>query len=194
MLVKYKQSLLDIETHALINRGKRILYEKYGKKFSVAETIRYYMRGTITLDMLPKSVSAYLTEFVAHISLDNRILGITLFGSYSRLENSKYSDIDLFIVFDGKKMEAFNLLFSVLDLLGKYRDEMSLVGIYSDISPFIVPLSDLNLFRPIYFNILGDGIVLFQRGPAIEDFKKLIMNKKVKRFIVDSSEVISWTP
>ncbi|MCL4323622.1 MAG: nucleotidyltransferase domain-containing protein [Candidatus Thermoplasmatota archaeon] len=193
-MVKYKQSLLDVETHDLINRGKKVLLEKYGKPFSIAETIRYYMQGAVTFDRLPKSVISYLTEFVTLMSVDNRVMGLILFGSYSRGSQTKSSDIDVFMVFNGKKIDAFDLLLSVNDLLEMHRNAMSLAGIYSEVYPLITTLSDMGLLKPVYFDIMRDGIVLFQRNSSVDNLYGWLMKAKVKRFIVDLNEVISWTP
>ncbi len=192
-MIKYRQTLLDEETHQLIGRGKRVLRKKFDHSFSMAETIRHYMRGALRLDELPECVREYVNEFVVRISVDGRVLGIVLFGSYSRGDQTKYSDIDLFIVYDGEKAEAYRSIFSHDPELKKTRNDMDSSGYFSDIEPFIVPYYDLEVFKPIYLSILRDGILLFERKSVISEFLKWIMGIKNKSSIIDSSEVLNWT-
>ena len=192
-MTKYRQTLLDEEAHQLIGRGKRVLHKKFDHSFSVAETIRYYMRGALRLDELPEPVREYVNEFVVRISVDERVLGIVLFGSYSRGDQTKYSDIDIFIVYDGEKAEAYRSIFSHDPELRKTRNDMFSSSYFSDIEPFIVPYNDLGVFKPVYLSILKDGILLFERKSVISKFFKWIMGIKSKSIIIDSSEVLNWT-
>lgn len=145
------------------------------------------------LDELPKPVREYVNEFVARISVDENVLGIVLFGSYSRGDHTKFSDIDIFIVYNGKKADAYRMIFSHDQELKKNKNEMITSGYYSDIEPFIVPYYDLDVFKPIYLSILRDGIMLFERKSVISEFFRWVMGIENKRSIIDSSEVINWT-
>ncbi len=192
-MTKYRQTLIDEETHLLIGRAKRVLRKKFDHSFSVAETIRYYMRGALRLDELPESVREYINEFVVRISVDERVLGIVLFGSYSRGNQTKYSDIDILIVYNGEKVEAYKSIFSHDQEVKKARNDMGSSGYFSDIEPFIVPYEDLKVFKPIYLSILRDGILLFERKSVISQFFKWIMSIKSRSSIIDSTEVLNWT-
>lgn len=192
-MIKYKQTIMNEETYDLIRKGKQKLFEKFDKPFSIAETISYYMKGSVSLDLVPREVRNYVKEFVANLGADSRIRAIILFGSYARGEQTKYSDIDLFIVFDGKKIDAFDLVSSTVKSLISFRNGILDSGLYSDISPLIITSTDLKELRPIYFDIVRDGIQLFDRDSTIDEFFRWILKFKVKRRIVASTEVVSWT-
>ena len=192
-MIKYKQTIMNEETYDLIRKGKQKLFEKFDKPFSIAETISYYMKGSVTLDLVPREVRDYVNEIVANLGADSRIRAIILFGSYARGEQTKYSDIDLFIVFDGKKIDAFDLVSSTVKSLISFRNGILDSGLYSDISPLIITSTDLKELRPIYFDIVRDGIQLFDRDSTIDEFFRWILKFKVKRRIVASTEVVSWT-
>lgn len=192
-MIKYKQTIMNEETYDLIRKGKQKLFEKFDKPFSIAETISYYMKGSVSLDLVPREVRNYVKEFVSNLGADSRIRAIILFGSYARGEQTKYSDIDLFIVFDGKKIDAFDLVSSTVKSLISFRDNILDSGLYSDISPLIITSTDLKELRPIYFDIVRDGIQLFDRDSTIDEFFTWILKFKVKRRIVASTEVVSWT-
>jgi Predicted nucleotidyltransferases len=192
-MTEYRQTLLDEEAHQLIGRGKMVLRKKLDRSFSVAEVIKYYMRGALRLDEFPEPVREYVNEFVVRISADEKVLGMVLFGSYSRGDQTKYSDIDVFIVYDGEKTEAYKSIFSHDSELKKLRNNVFSSSYFSDIEPFIVPYSDLEVFKPIYLSILREGILLFERKSVISKFFKWIMGIKSRRIIIDSSEVLNWT-
>jgi predicted nucleotidyltransferase len=114
-----------------------------------------------------KKLLSYVQDFVSfltfslHEDLFREIRRIVLFGSVSRREATKKSDIDLFIEVSEKGREIEEAVDQVMDKFyesQKFTKYWKLLGIDNPISCKFGTLSE---WKDLYSSILQDGIILY---------------------------------
>ncbi len=190
---KFHQTLLDDEALAYIKAGKVLLSKESGKRVSYSEVIKRYVGKEVRIQRLQPEIRHYIEGYCFGLSIDERVMGIVLFGSYARGTETEWSDIDLFIVFKGTFLEGLKLFSNMDKNLQRDRDRIVKDERYPYMSPFFVDTEGLYDLNPIYFDIMDYGIVLFQRENTISDFYKWLNIKNHRRDFRMGQEVLSWT-
>lgn len=190
---KFHQTLLDDEALSYIKSGKELIAEELGKKVSYSEVIKRYVGQEVRMRRIRADVRDYVRNYSFVLSLDERIAGIVLFGSYARGSETKESDIDLFVIFNGTLYEGLKLFSTVDRNLEPLRQDIVRRGIYTYVSPLIVNLEELYEFKPIYFDIMDYGIVLFQRKDTISSLYRWLGSMNHRRNFLLGKEVLNWT-
>ncbi|MHB1709387.1 MAG: nucleotidyltransferase domain-containing protein [Thermoplasmataceae archaeon] len=181
------------EALAYIKSEKGLLSEELGKKVSYSDVIKRCVGNEVRMHRIRPDVLNYVKNYSFGLSLDERVLGIVLFGSYVRGTDTTGSDIDLFTVFNGTLFDGLKL-FSAMDRkLEPIRKKIVSMGRYAYVSPFIVDTSNLFDNMPIYFDVMDFGVVLFQKDNTINNFYKWLNTKKHRRNFLFGKEALSWT-
>ncbi len=192
-MTKFHQTLLDDEALAYIKSEKVLLGEELGKKISYSEVIKRCVGKEVRMHRIRSDILDYIKNYSFGLSLDERVMGIVLFGSYARGTDTAGSDVDLFTVFNGTLFEGLKL-FSAMDRkLEPLRKKIVRMGRYAYVSPFIVDTSNLSEIMPIYFDVMDFGLVLFQRDNTINNFYKWLTGKRHRRKFLFGKEALTWT-
>ena len=147
----------------------------------------------INYQRIKEDIREYLEDIVSNLDTDKGILGIVLFGSYANGSFNKYSDLDLFIAVDGDEADYAEKINLVI------RGKSNLLqggksSYYPYISPLIVNTENLNIMRPIFFDVMDYGIVLFQRRSVIRKFFEDLRKYEHKRSNIEGTEILTWKP
>ena len=133
--------------------------------------------------MTYKKLLSYAQDFVSFLTfnLEEKLFGeitrVVLFGSVSRRDSTKTSDIDLFIEVSGKDREIEDAVDRIMDKFyesPKFSKYWKLMGIDNPIScKFGTP----SAWKDLYPSIIQDGIVLYGKysREAVEGNPYLLM-------------------
>ncbi len=193
MASEYRQMLVDKKTHADIVTAKRILSSLSGRRISSKGAIDELLGRRMRFLTLKKEVRDYINAFVSEAVLDRKVLGVMLFGSVARNNFRNDSDIDLLVIVEGKVMDRFDGINDIINRVESVRKPIVASGLYLRIRPLILSNSELQSFRPIYLNIMEDGIVLFERNDTLFNFLNDIRRDvDYERSVVGNSVVVKW--
>ncbi|VVM05999.1 hypothetical protein MAMC_00906 [Methylacidimicrobium cyclopophantes] len=104
---------------------------------------------------------------VARKRLRSALVSVVLFGSVARGEADRYSDIDLLLVIEGLPRGRFARMARLEEVAGEIeasRAELWRRGIYVDFSVLALTPEEAIKTRPIYLDMVEDGILLWDRG------------------------------
>ena len=110
----------------------------------------------VRIQRLQPEIRHYIEGYCFGLSIDERVMGIVLFGSYARGTETEWSDIDLFIVFKGTLLEGLKLFSNMDKNLQRDRDRIVKDERYPYMSPFFVDTESLYDLNPIYFEAIKD--------------------------------------
>ena len=193
MANEYRQMLVDKKTHDDIAAAKRILSTFSGKRISSKGAIDELLGRRMRFLALRKEVRDYINAFVSEAALDRKVLGVLLFGSVARNNFRSDSDIDLLVVVEGKIMDRFDEINGIIGGVEGFRKPIIASGLYLRIRPLMLSKDELQSFRPIYLNILEEGIVLFERNDTLFNFLNDIRKSvDYERSVAGDSVVVRW--
>jgi predicted nucleotidyltransferase len=193
MASEYRQMLIDRRTHDDIAAAKRILSSLSGKRISSKGAIDELLGRRMRFLTLRKDVRDYINAFVSEAALDRKVLGVLLFGSVARNNFRNDSDIDLLVVVEGKIIDSFDEINDMINKVEGVRKPIIASGLYLRIRPLMLSKDELQSFRPIYLNILDDGVVLFERNDTLFNFLNDIRKDvDYERSVVGNSVVVRW--
>ena len=110
------------------------------------------------------------------------VLSIVLYGSVARGDASRESDLDLLLIVEGlprsysKRVEelvSLEMDGSILSELRFLRKE----GYFTDLSYLALTPEEAREFRPLFLDLLTDGIPLLDRGSFFEGLSKAYLEK-----------------
>lgn len=104
---------------------------------------------------------------VARERLGNALVSILLFGSVARGEADRYSDIDLLLVIEGAPQGRFARMARLEEVAAEVeavRTRLWRQGIYTDFSVLVLTPEEAIKTRPIYLDMVEDGVLLWDRG------------------------------
>ncbi|MHB8372839.1 MAG: nucleotidyltransferase domain-containing protein [Thermoplasmataceae archaeon] len=187
----FRQTLLTEDAYKCLRFAKDIRKKECGGKVSYSDVIVELMGKQNNYQMINANIRDYLEDIVSNLVVDKGIKGIVLFGSYARGNFTKYSDIDLFIAVDGdetKYTDKINLV--IRGKHNSFKDEAW--SYYPYISPLIVSTKNLDVMRPVFFDVMDYGIILFQRESVIRAFFECLRRYKHRRLNIEGVEVLTW--
>ena len=189
----FKQTLLTRDAYNSLRIAKDIKKKETGGKVSYSDIIVEIIGKQINYQRIKEDIREYLEDIVSNLVTDKGILGIVLFGSYANGSFNKYSDLDLFIAVDGDEADYAEKINLVI------RGKSNLLqggksSYYPYISPLIVNTENLNIMRPIFFDVMDYGIVLFQRRSVIRKFFEDLRKYEHKRSNIEGTEILTWKP
>ena len=118
-----------------------------------------------------------------------RLVGLAIFGSYARRENTNNSDLDLLIILRGASSRRERIIEFVNEIEMKhekmaqhlYKNE----GILIELSPYILNESEALKLQPIYFDLVEHHNILYDpRGiidRIITSTSRLLKEKGARR-------------
>lgn len=121
----------------------------------------------INLRELPERVRPIVRSYLRGIfeRYGDRLISVVLYGSYARGDARSDSDIDLLLIIDGYERfeevgvdEADELTYRIWKL-GKG---------YHKVLPYPLNREQASYHRPIYLDMITDGVILYDRGCFIE--------------------------
>ncbi len=134
----------------------------------------------------------YINEFINILKKDDNTLGVILFGSVSKGTYNRYSDIDLFIIIKGEKLDYLWKLGKLNEKIESQEKALVEAGYYLHISPTVFEYKELSEFKPLFFDIADYGIVLYDMEGIAGDFMKNISLIEHKRNKTEHGEELSW--
>lgn len=147
-------------------------------------------------DRVPYLFRDYLYNFTNLLKLNFKedLLSIILFGSIARGKWTYESDIDIFILFSNK---ISNYSKKLTEMIFDYEESTELINekgkkLYCSIQDLPLQLRDLDNFRTLFYDIVMDGIILFDRNQIGFQFfkiiKKKIYEKGLKRVYINETD------
>ena len=167
---KWKQTLLKEDSYSRLKQISDIYAKNLGVRKSYGDIIKEMVEEKLALLLLPEKAREYLYEYVHEIIKDDSVMGIRLFGSVAKMKWNKYSDIDLFIVLRSDPVKFMDKTDEIDNKLYYLQKELFKEGYGFYVSPLIVDLESLKIFKPIYLEIVLCGITLFDRKDTISNF------------------------
>lgn len=190
---KYRQMLVDEKTYKEIDAAKKMLSSTSGRKPSFREVIDEFLGKRLRFLSLKHEVRSYINAFVSNAALNRAVVGLMLFGSVARNDFGRYSDTDVLTIVNGKALDHFDEIAETIESVEDFRKPLILECLYLRINPLLLSEDDLNNFRPIYVNLVEEGIILFERNDVLSNFMDDIRRKvDFEKKIVDNVVVVKW--
>jgi len=141
----------------------------------------------------------YLKEIVATLLQEFKkyLVSIVVFGSVGRGDSTADSDIDLLIVSDAFSSSLSNRMELLIKILAQIEQTdifriLKERGINTWIQFHPLKIDEAHLTRPIYLDLVEDGIILFDKNHFIENIfqglkKKMEILGSKRHFLEDGS-------
>ena len=190
-MTKRNPLMVDPITYTNLDAYRNYLQIEWNRRVSFSETIAELLRTPLFFVRVDQNIRSYLDAFVSILCRSENILGIVLYGSIARKNYSKFSDIDTLVVSNLSFLSSLQLVEQTANKLEPLRRELLVSkGNFLNISPLILTPPDLEEFHPIFFDIVEQGIILFERGRIITNFISRI--RKIKHERNDEMDMIQW--
>ena len=190
-MTKRNPLMVDPITYTNLDAYRNYLQIEWNRRVSFSETIAELLRTPLFFIRVDQNIRSYLDAFVSILCRSENILGIVLYGSIARKNYSKFSDIDTLVVSNLSFLSSLQLVEQTANKLEPLRRELLVSkGNFLNISPLILTPPDLEEFHPIFFDIVEQGIILFERGRIITNFISRI--RKIKHERNDEMDMIQW--
>ena len=141
---------------------------------------------------LPKSIKDYINAFSGIVSKHPNVCGIMLFGSVAKNSYDKDSDVDMLIVVDENKINAYDFITDAKMQVENLRENFLKEEYHFRISATILDKAELKDFRPIYFDLLSYGIILYEKGATLTDFLNEVRGIWHEHILTENGEVLRW--
>ena len=190
-MTKRNPLMVDPITYTNLDAYRNYLQIEWNRRVTFSETIAELLRTPLFFVRVDQNIRSYLDAFVSILCRSENILGIVLYGSIARKNYSKFSDIDTLVVSNLSFLSSLQLVEQTANKLEPLRRELLVSkGNFLNISPLILTPPDLEEFHPIFFDIVEQGIILFERGRIITNFISRI--RKIKHERKDEMDMIQW--
>ena len=190
-MTKRNPLMVDPITYTNLDAYRNYLQIEWNRRVTFSETIAELLRTPLFFVRVDQNIRSYLDAFVSILCRSENILGIVLYGSIARKNYSKFSDIDTLVVSNLSFLSSLELVERTVNKLEPLRSELLVSnGNFLNISPLILTPPDLEEFHPIFFDIVEQGIILFERGRIITNFISRI--RKIKHERNDEMDMIQW--
>lgn len=190
-MTKRNPLMVDPITYTNLDAYRNYLQIEWNRRVTFSETIAELLRTPLFFVRVDQNIRSYLDAFVSILCRSENILGIVLYGSIARKNYSKFSDIDTLVVSNLSFLSSLQLVEQTANKLEPLRRELLVSkGNFLNISPLILTPPDLQEFHPIFFDIVEQGIILFERGRIITNFISRI--RKIKHERNDEMDMIQW--
>lgn len=185
--------MLTKGVYASLVKFSKLLSIELGRKLTFSETEHELLKRVHLEYFVERPLRDYILTFLDQVTADTKIKGIALFGSVISQSYDRYSDIDLAILSDS---DYFNTLSFVSEAIESIEPERKRLlhahDLYMSISPLILGQGDLNILKPVYFDIADYGVILFERKLAFSQFLNSIRRIPHKRSFRKEGELIEW--
>ena len=190
-MTKRNPLMVDPITYTNLDAYRNYLQIEWNRRVTFSETIAELLRTPLFFVRVDQNIRSYLDAFVSILCRSENILGIVLYGSIAKKNYSKFSDIDTLVVSNLSFLSSLELVEQTVNKLEPLRRELLVSnGNFLNISPLILTPPDLEEFHPIFFDIVEQGIILFERGRIIANFISRI--RKIKHERNDEMDMIQW--
>ncbi len=190
---KYNKQLLTSESaKSALKSMKGLLAERSANTVTFSDVITEFVGKTAKFMSLSPHIRGYITAFTDIVSKYPNVCGVMLFGSVAKGTYNKDSDIDMLVVVDNEKIKVYGLVNSVKTQIEALRESFLRSGYHLRISVTVLEKAELKSFRPIYFDLLSYGIILYEKGRVLSDFLDEIRGIWHERLLTDRGEVIRW--
>ncbi|MGC8514665.1 MAG: nucleotidyltransferase domain-containing protein [Thermoplasmata archaeon] len=187
---EFKQTLLTKDAYLSLKEARDFIKMKTKERVTFADVITMMVSKPLHYLKLDKDVREYIRSFVDRISLNPHTKAAILFGSVSRGDYNKYSDVDIATIIDSSFLEYFEYLNIITGELNPLQDRLLERSLSLYISPLIITQGSFSIYNPIYLDIERDGIILFQRDDTAFKFFESVIRRKSRRNIDDQGEVL----
>ena len=117
-------------------------------------------------DSFVRKVCERLLEAFSKVFTEN-LVSLVLFGSYARFEAKCSSDVDVLLVLEevpDNRFELHKKLDEVEVRLKPLYKELGSMGYTPVLSPIVLDRKIAATFRPIYLDIVEDGVIIYDKG------------------------------
>ena len=147
---KWKQTLLKEDSYSRLKQISDIYAKNLGVRKSYGDIIKEMAEEKLALLLLPEKAREYLYEYLHEILKGDNVMGVRLFGSIAKMKWNRFSDIDLFIAIKSDPVKFMDKTDEIDNKLYYMQKELFKEGYGFYISPLIVNLESLKIFKPIY--------------------------------------------
>lgn len=188
----YKQTLMPEKTYEHLNHVKQAMSKMYGKRSTLADVIDECVTRNPRLPALSPVIRNYIFSFMDEVNKDADTRGALLFGSVAKGTFNKYSDIDILLITTGARFDYLDKVEAILKGLTSLEEELWEFDLYLHITPLIMIPDELKTLRPIYFDFLDYGIILFERYNTLTDLFNLARKIKHRRIMSEEGMFLEW--
>ncbi len=190
--MKYKSVILTEQAYKELSAIKQDISKKAGKNISFSEVVENITGRKSLLLNLDGRLMEYINKFIEALKKYDDIKSVILFGSISKVTATKYSDIDLLVIVDGKAGEYYDIVHSTIMSLNAFKYELAMKGIFNYISPTIINEDDLKEFNPFYLDVADYGIILYDPFEIAKNFIERTKSIKHSRENTIYGEILKW--
>ncbi len=190
--MKYKTVMLDLATYSRLAEAKSKLKQKMDVNLSFNEFFLELISNRLDLLDVDEKLKDYVANFADGLRELDHVLGAILFGSVAKGTHTQYSDIDILVLTEGGERNLFDEIMVVADGLKEYGITLMERGLPSLISPLILGIDETSILRPIFFDIVDYGIILFEKQGSVSSFRSSIKKIRHRREKINDMEVLTW--
>ncbi|MBL7073848.1 nucleotidyltransferase domain-containing protein [candidate division KSB1 bacterium] len=140
-----------------------------------------------------------MTDFVKLLQkhFKDNLVSVVLYGSAARGQLSPSSDVDVCVVMNALPKSRYKRVKIIFPLLKEMRDKDSYIelynsGYYPEISPLLFTKNEIRDTKPIFLDMIDDGIILLDDGTfgkKLEEIKERMKALGSKKIYLDDG---SW--
>ncbi len=184
--------LISEDAKAVLKKAKELLAERSANNVTFNDVIVEFVGKAVRLMELPADIKTYIGAFAGIVSKYPDTKGIILFGSVARGTYGKDSDIDVMVVVDKEKIKNYEIATDAEMQVEGLRAPFLERGLHLRLSITVLQADELKAMRPIYFDLLRDGIILYEKEYAMTDFLIDIRSVWHKRVFTSKGEILRW--
>jgi predicted nucleotidyltransferase len=147
---------------------------------------------------VPEKYKALIDDFIDLVkgSFGDNIASAVLYGSVAKGRARKESDIDVCLVFKSLPQSRHKRTLLIHPLIKKLREKKSYTELFNEgyipePSPILYTIEEIQDTKPIFLDMVEDGIVLFDDGTVtnkLEELKKKMEILGSKKVALDNGD------
>ena len=150
---------------------------------------------------LPEEYKAILQDFIGLLNeaFADNIISAVLYGSVAKGHSRKDSDIDICLIFKSLPKSRHKRTLLIFPLIKTLREKDSYNALYKEgyipeISPILYTIEDIQDTKPIFLDMVEDGIILLDDGTWAKkrDYIKQRMKKLGTQKVVLENKDYYW--
>ena len=129
---------------------------------------------------IPEKYNLLLTDFIGLLKevFKDNIVSAILYGSVAKGKARKDSDIDVCLIFKSLPNSRHKRTLLIFPLMKAIREKKSYERLYSEgylaeISPVLYTVKEIQDTKPIFLDMVEDGIILLDDGTLQEKIEKI---------------------
>jgi predicted nucleotidyltransferase len=188
-----KTIAVENSTYSKLSELKFTLNRIRKTSLTFSELLEEILRRPLGTLLIETPLREALDTLVKHLSQNDKITGVILFGSVVKKTSHPNSDVDLFVLVRDADSKTFDYIErSIRNTETDFFDSLLKNKLPVHFAPFICSLDDLDFVRPIFFDIADSGIIIFDCNSAASEFLDKYLSMPHNRKYTENGELLTW--